>query len=388
MGSDLGGLAGEALGGMVSRLLGRGAYRLRKNSVMNGSNAMPRIATLTDGFAFSHKEFLFDIAASGSTAWSITNTFNLNPGLANVFTYVSQIAVAFEEWEADQIVIVIEPSSGALSTTQALGTLQVATQYDLQDAAFASQAEMLDYEYATTNRPDMPILHPVECDPRLNQLARFYVRTGLITGTTTTLDPRYNAYDIGRVSIAQAGVPATAGTVLAKCFVTYTFRFYKPKLYAGLTGYNLLHDCLVPVTVTVTSGNITAISAPASTANSNLGGVFTASASAVTYAFPPQLGYGNFLAYISIGSFSGSITQLESVTSNFTRVNCTNTANMPSNASGTAALLQSGVSTESIVITGPGATLTTSQANQFGVLVGSGTFLMQIYIAQCPGTPF
>jgi hypothetical protein len=385
VGADLGGMAGEAMGGVVSRLLGRGAYTLRKNSVMRSSTQMPRMSAAPDGgFVVTSREFIMDIAASGQTAWSITSSINLNPGLAQVFSFLSQLGVAFEEYEFDQFVVVYEPSSGSVSTTQALGTVQLATQYDLQDAAFGSQTEMLDYEYSTTNRPDFAMLHPIECDPRQNQIARFYVRSGLLAGTTTTVDPRYNAYDIGRLIVAQAGVPAAAGTVLGKLFFSYTCRFLKPKLYGGLASYNLLHDAFT-FTTTYVSNTLTAVSTPTNSANATLGCSLTGVlGTGFILAFPPAMQTGNFYVIITAGATG--LTQMTQVL-NFG--NLTNLAQTDDNTtiSSASSLVSFGASIQRFTITGANASCACGATALTNGVVGTGSVAFVVRVVQCFGGP-
>jgi hypothetical protein len=339
---------------------------------------MPRFRQITDGFEITQREFLLDVVATGSTNWSITNTLNINPGLAGVFTFLNQLAIAFEEYEFDQAVVVYEPSSGSVSTTQGLGTVMLASQYDLQDVPFLTQTEMLDYEYATVNRPDQAMIHPLECDPRQNQLARFYVRSGLLTGTTTSVDARYNAYDLCKVNVAIAGVPASAGVVLGKLFISYTCKFYKPKLYGGLAAYQMLHDYF-SVVYTVTAGVLSAPIGPTFTTGSNVGSTAILSTNTVNYTFPVLNGatFNVFYAITTTGSVNAP-----SVTSSYGLGGGASAISPLFQTGSTGTTLTSGVSTSGIRLGTSAGTMSFNPANIIGVLSGTGTLTVTVGIYQ------
>jgi hypothetical protein len=331
VGSFAGGQLGRYAGSAVDRLLGRGAYTVKRNSIMNGSTAMPLISTGKAGVRIRNKEFLFDLYGPGTASFTILETISLNPGLALSMPYASQLAVAFEEYMFHGAVIVIESCSGSLSTTQALGSIIVASQYDQQDAAFGTQMEMLDYEFASSERCDVDFIHPIECDPRQNQVDRYYVRTGLITGTTTSLDPRYNAYDICRTTFAVSGVPSGTTAALAKVWLSYDLELYKPKLYGSVLGNNIPYDHFTFSTGTTNgTGNLTSLGAIV-TSQANLGGGLYLP---FTYLFPQNVQQGQYLimmlfnvssggAALSVGSWTTSNVTLVSFLSTTAASNCT-----------------------------------------------------------------
>jgi hypothetical protein len=396
VGNYLGSQAGGVIGSAVSQILGRGAYTVRKNSLMTSSTEPPKISStsLSDGVLVDSREFILDVISSGSTAWSIQTSVNLNAGLPQVFTYLSQLGVAFEEVEYLHLLAVYEPSSGELSTTQGLGKVMFATQYDLQDLQFTSQVEMLDYEYSTVARPCDPAIHPIECDPRNNPLSRFYLRSGLIMGTTSTYDPRYNAYDLGRLVIATTGVPAAAGVVLGSLYFKYAVKFFKPKLYGGLVAYNLLHD-YYPGTglgISGSSGVITSYTLPVGpSSNSTLGTVLSQqggpNGGLLTITFPPSLQIGTFevIALVSNGVATG-ISTLN--IANCTFVNCQLDDTLQTFVSAVAGSVSTASSCARIRITGPNASMTTLQSaspnstNSFLSCTGSFGYFFQLEIFQ------
>jgi hypothetical protein len=329
LGWNAGGYVGKSMDGLVSSLLGRGEYTVRKNSIMNSSSSQASLRNdlkreLTEVF---HREFIGDVVATGSTAWSITNTYTWNAGLAEMLPYLAQIGINFEETEWFGLVLVYEATSGNITTSQGLGSIQIATQYDMSDSAFTQQVEMLDYEYSTTDAPFNNMIHPVECDPKNNQLGRFYNRAGLIPGTTTTIDPRYNAYDIGRTAVAVAGVPAPAGTVLGKLFAVYHVGFAKSKLYSALG----LSDLWYRANFSFVSGGGGVFPAAFTTFVPNTNSLLSMTVSGVQFSFPQNMSYGSFLISISFAGGAANSALIANLGS-ITRVNGTGTIGSQSNS--------------------------------------------------------
>lgn len=242
LGNSAGGFLGRMGGNFVERLLGRGSYSVKSNSIMTMSEGIPSFSNNpgNDAVEIFHKEFVGDIIASGSTAWSVVNILSLNPGMPATYPFLASLAPNFEQYEIVGAVVVYEPTSGSISTTQGLGSIQVATQYDAADPQFGSQAEMLEYEYASSCSPNKGLVHPIECAPRNNVLARLYTRSG----------PQANLqlFDLGKTTVAIAGVPASAGVVLGKLWITYHMRLYKPKVYGSIVGNTVgcCHWAFVP----------------------------------------------------------------------------------------------------------------------------------------------
>jgi hypothetical protein len=319
------------------------------------------------------------------------NSYNINPLLPGSFPFASQMT-SFEEYEPVGLVLCYEPASGFLSSNQAVGTVQIFTQYDLQDPLPGTQTEALDYEFSTTFPPFEAAVHPIECNPRQNQLARFYLRNGLLAGTSTTFDARYNSYDLGRVSIATAGVPAAANTVLGKLFWSYHFRYHKPKLGGGLTGLSILHDQypIVGTYIAGTSAVMTGLVPSALSSTSTLGTTLTWASGTLTLTFPPFLNLGSFLVIISFNAATGvGLTNLSPNTGTFN--NCTQVGYSDSglNSFGTGAGNLVGYVAVRVNGTNASIAWTTSNTGFVSTTTGtSSTGSFGVEIMQCSNTIF
>lgn len=84
MGAELGGLVGRG----VSHIAGFGDYNVRQNSIIHGhideGSAIPSFGDMGQGTCIRHREFIADIAATGSTAFGL-QSFSINPGVSSTF---------------------------------------------------------------------------------------------------------------------------------------------------------------------------------------------------------------------------------------------------------------------------------------------------------------
>lgn len=118
------------------------------------------------------------------------------------------------------------------STNTALGSVMMATQYDVLDVPFASKTEMLNYEYSTSAKPSENIGHMIECEPRQTTVSELFTLTGAVPDNA---DPRL--YNLGRFTIATTGFQGS-NVNIGELHVTYQVRLLKPKLYTALGLYN------------------------------------------------------------------------------------------------------------------------------------------------------
>lgn len=246
-GGKLGGMAGDFVGGMLT---GVGDYTVKKNVLMSGSLPTMVNASANGGVVIRFQEYLTDIVSSSTAGAFKIQSFLLNPGQTGTFPWLSQLAANFEEYEFEGMVFGYKSmSADALnSTNTALGTVMLATQYDVNDAVFTSKTEMLNYEFSQAIKPSESCLHMIECARSQTVLSELYV---LPAGQNvpSNSDPRF--YHLGRFSIASQGLQGTSVTI-GELHVTYQVRLLKPKLYDSLGE-----------TIPFTQATLTGASAPA-----------------------------------------------------------------------------------------------------------------------------
>jgi hypothetical protein len=222
VGSGLGRSVARFAGAAASALLsGHGTYKVAGNTLINGG-AIPSFQSAGDGVRICHREYLADVL--GTTGFSLSS-YAVQPGLTASFPWLATCALAFEEYRLNGLVYEYRSTSGtAVSTTSAaLGSVILATQYNPYEPAFASKQEMDSYEYSTSTSPCENALHAVECAPALNPLSTQFIRNGSVPSGA---DERL--YDVGTFTIATSG--QQSAYVVGELWVSYDITLRKPRI--------------------------------------------------------------------------------------------------------------------------------------------------------------
>lgn len=221
---------GNFLGDVIKTVTGLGAYNVRSNALYEGAQVPFVRNESSHGVVISHREYLMDVVSSGTAGEFQVQTLPLNPGLPYTFPFLSQIAANFSEYVLEGCLLCFKSTSGdALnSVNTALGTVLAATQYNSYEEEFTSKAEMESHQYTTACKPSSDMIHPIECDPGLNAMSQFFVRT---TSTSSSQDLRLS--DLGKFSIATVGFQGTNVTC-GELWITYQVSLLKPRLWTNL----------------------------------------------------------------------------------------------------------------------------------------------------------
>lgn len=212
-----------------------GNYQLRGGG--KGSYNRPQIHNKSGRVVISHEEYLGDIVSAQSFA---NEAFALNPGLpisqGGFCAWLPEIAAQFEQWEplAIQFVFKSTSSDAVLSTAanSALGTISMATDYNVLNPQFANKIQMENYEFSQSCKPSVNMTHHVECKKRQTPVSELYIRTGAVPAGA---DARL--YDLGLFQIAASGQQVFNGD-LGELWVKYTIGLLKPRIQAGIGGVN------------------------------------------------------------------------------------------------------------------------------------------------------
>lgn len=226
------GQTGERVGSAMEKLFGFGDYDVKVNSLMHAGSSMqanhvPYFSKSGKrGVRVTEREYIGDIVSggtlvSGSTSFDI-RTFRINPGDSAAFPWLSYIAAEFDQWEPQGIVFeFVSTSSEYNGTSQALGTVVMATEYDPNDPAYATKVEMENADFANSTKPSMTAMHGIECDPSERPTDTLYC------GTAIPNQEKF--YDLGKFSIATQGMSA-ANVTLGELWVSYDIVFYKKQI--------------------------------------------------------------------------------------------------------------------------------------------------------------
>lgn len=228
--------SGKYLGNAASwfsRILGHGSYTLPDFTVSQNSllktNEVPSFSGNPAKLNLMHREFLFDLYSS--TSFQLQNLL-LNPGNPQI-PWLSQIASNFEEFQWNGLVIEFKTMSATAvgTTSSALGTVIMATDYDVLDANFPNKRAMEITDFASSTAPCTSQIHPIECDPKENVMRKMFVQPGVTNIQAYPDDPRFSLP--GNFQIATIGMQ-TAGINIGEVWISYDVTLSKPTLGTSL----------------------------------------------------------------------------------------------------------------------------------------------------------
>lgn len=229
-GGPAGGALGSAVGGVAADLFkqitGMGDYNVKNNSLFIQGDSTPMFRNSGRSVRITHREYISDIITSSVALSFKLNSFLLNPATSDTYPWLATIAQQFEQYRIHGMVFHFKSNSAdALnSTNTALGSVIMATQYNVQLPVFTTKQQMENYEFACSSRPSCDLLHPVECDPSLTSFGPvFDIRLGGDDGGDQRL------YDLGRFCLATVGMQA-ANVNIGELWVSYDIELLKPRM--------------------------------------------------------------------------------------------------------------------------------------------------------------
>lgn len=363
-GAAIGKMLGGKLGHIVEHITGFGDYQVSHNSIMDGMMQPAQVVNSVDRgcVIVRHREYIGDI---NSTSAFTLAAYPINPGRSETFPWLSGIAQNFEQYRMRGCLFeFLSTSSDAIlasASSAALGTVNMATEYDSLETNFSSKREMLNHEFANSRKPSQSFIHPIECKKSRTAINEQYVRTNAALPAGADL----RLYDLGKFQIATEGMQAATG-VCGELWVTYEVELFKAKYE---TTY--VNDGLSDHFKLITPSQISPLGSSATlTAGSTLGGTVTGTN---VYTFPNTVSPGDrFL-------FTWNITASNSVAITFPVVSTTGCVGVPffGSSSSYAQILTPIAGTTSaaaamtymLSIVSPGATVTLGTA---GVLPSTG----------------
>ena len=221
-----------------SNMSGSGMYNSELHGDSNqlidkmGSSVAMQIVDSENTLVIQNREFITDIAppaTSGNFYTALSSA--INPGLTNLFPWLSQIALYYEEYEFEQLIFEFK-SMVTEGNQNAQGNIIMATQYNALNPLFSSKQQMENYDYANSSKVTQNAFHGVECNPQLNAAAALYVRSGNVP---TGQDAK--TYDLGIFQFAVSNGYQTSSINLGEVWVSYRIKLRKSKLI--LPGYDL-----------------------------------------------------------------------------------------------------------------------------------------------------
>lgn len=245
-GAMTGGLPGAKTGwdagAKLSKLVGWGDYGAPvSNQIidggMGGGVTVNASDDLTGDIYLSHKEFIGNVTASstGATPSIFQQTkYPLNAGIQSTFPFLSQLASNFEMFDFQGLIFEYRPTSGENATANSLGKVMMATQYDPDAADWLNSVQLMNYDYSSSTKPSVGMVHGVETANKQQAVNMMYTRTNNETTKSRVFT------DLGNFYVATEGIPFTAaGTqILGELWVSYRVKLSRAALYQSMLGLN------------------------------------------------------------------------------------------------------------------------------------------------------
>lgn len=257
LGSKLGEWAGGAAHSLFSSITGLGAYEVKSN-VLLAQDPAPMVNKDTHGgVVLRHREYIGDVITSGTAGAFNLTSFAINAAQETTFPFLSQIAQNYESYVFEGLIFEFRSmSADALnSTNTALGSVIMATDYNAGNPVFVSKAEMENYEFGSSCKPSVNMIHPIECEPKQTAISNnLYTRPFAVpAGQAVQL------YDMGNFQIATVGFQGT-NVNIGELWCTYQVCLLKPKMFTALGNANTFYHSNNLSGVTSNLGTLSTIS--------------------------------------------------------------------------------------------------------------------------------
>jgi hypothetical protein len=237
IGQRLAGPVGASLGAnaaeYAAKLVGVGEYKVSENTLMNSldSGNLPVMHSGSTRIRQRAREYVGPVL--GSIDFAATE-YLLNPNNPDMFPHLAGICIYYSEYRIKGMVVVYTPTSGVAvsGTNPALGSVAVATQYNVLDESFHNLNHALNSEFASVTVPSKHLIHPIECRRDETPTSVLYVRN---EDTEVNVDARL--YDMARISVITEGMPADSNQV-GLLHVCYDVELLKARIPNRLTQVN------------------------------------------------------------------------------------------------------------------------------------------------------
>jgi hypothetical protein len=309
LGMLLGGPMGSKLGAGLSAITGYGDYSVSENTVSKVSTSVdmvPQFSRSDHSVRVAHREFIRDVVVPASpTAFNNTDEV-INPANNKLFPWLAQMSLLYTQYKIHGMVFTYKSMSTNFSTGGPLGTVVMATNYNVNDKPFDNKIQMENAEFSVSCNPSQSLIHAIECDPAFSGLQTLYIRDPNSAITSADSDNRF--FDFGRYQLATTGLPGTIGTVMGELWVSYDIEFMKPVIGSTpLTGISLVSQ----------ADGTTSVGPLAKILSCNLQDVFTPVANTLTRFCPSTVGpLGDIIMLRTPANPNGNFEKIAGIGSN------------------------------------------------------------------------
>jgi len=223
IGSQVGDFLQKGATALFKSVTGFGDYKVKSNTLLSG--ASPAVFRGGDrSTVVRHREYVQDI--TGSTAFSSTS-FAVNPGNPTLFPWLAAIAQSYEQYKIHGLIFEYKSTStdSINSVITALGTVIMATDYNVLNPNFTTKIAMENFEFATSSKPSETMLHPLECDPSQTPTNEYFIAPAGSGG-----DMRF--VNMANFQLATVGMQAVG--VIGELWCSFEIELIKPRLSSAV----------------------------------------------------------------------------------------------------------------------------------------------------------
>jgi hypothetical protein len=232
-GGPAGATIGRVIGSGLSAITGYGDYEVSMNTLNKVSTSVdmvPAFVRSDHSVRVTHREFVRDLVVPEDPSGFVNTTQPINPSNTLLFPWLASMARQYQQYRIHGMIVEYKSMSSDYAASGPLGTVCIATNYNVLDKPYSSKIALENSEFAVSCKPSMSLVHALECDPKVTGRDILYVRD-LLAQSTNTSDARL--YDAGLLQIATAGLPGTPGSTMGEIWISYDIEFYKPVLPIG-----------------------------------------------------------------------------------------------------------------------------------------------------------
>lgn len=205
----------------------------------------PRFTNGKESVTVSHREYIADISRTSNVFDS--TIVRINPGVANSFPWLSQVAGRFESYTFSRLDYIFEPM---VATTQS-GSVMMAIDFDAADTSAPDKTTLMSYKGAVRSAPWQACRLVSSAIDREKMVKERFVRTGAVPAGTDV-----KTYDMGNLQLSTVGTGA-ATVVLGELYVEYTVTLRTPQI-ATSPGLTLQRKTTQSGVIQIRGGNIVA----------------------------------------------------------------------------------------------------------------------------------
>jgi hypothetical protein len=176
------------------------------------------------GVHVHHTEWIADL--SPGTAAFTSVAYPINPGIGTLFPWLASVASRFDSYRFSNLQFMYE----ARASSDTVGTVSIAVNYDASDTAPTSKAQLNSLETRVDTVPWQQAVIRCMVSELDGTILKHKVRQGTVPNTDVKM------YDAGNFIVVTSGV-TTAPPFLGELWVTYDVDLFSPLLVDPLGGF-------------------------------------------------------------------------------------------------------------------------------------------------------